>query len=85
MFLNLDKIDSFDHQFLLHMALLHHLRRGVRDHYIFNIEKFVTFMKENNYILVNKNRNSKIKFINFNNFKKEYKHLFMYDLMFKKK
>ena len=32
-----------------------------------------------------KNRNSKIKFINFNNFKKEYKHLFMYDLMFKKK
>ena len=22
---------------LLHMALLHHLRRGVRDHYIFNI------------------------------------------------
>ncbi len=57
----------------------------IHHHYIFNIEKFVTFMKENNYILVNKNRNSKIKFINFNNFKKEYKHLFMYDLMFKKK
>ena len=42
-------------------------------------------MKENNYILVKKNRNSKIKFINFKNFKKEYKHIFMYDLMFKKK
>ncbi len=53
-------------------------------HYIFNIEKFINFMKENNYILVKKNKNSKIKFINFKNFKKEYKHLFMYDLMFKK-
>ncbi len=53
-------------------------------HYIFNLEKFVNFMKENNYILIKKNRNFKIKFINFKNFKKEYKHLCMYDLMFKK-
>ena len=53
-------------------------------HYIFNIEKFINFMQENNYVLVKKNKNSKIKFINFKNFKKEYKHLFMYDLMFRK-
>ena len=42
-------------------------------------------MKENNYILIKKNKNLKIKRINFKNFKKDYNHLFMYDLMFKKK
>ena len=54
-------------------------------HYIFNIERLVNFMKENNYILIKKNKNLKIKRINFKNFKKDYNHLFMYDLMLKKK
>jgi len=76
-FENLDKNNLIVKQINMHPIIYYH--------YIFDIEKFVTFMKENNYILVKKNRNSKIKFINFKNFKKEYKHIFMYDLMFKKK
>jgi len=75
-FENLDKNNIVVKQINMHPTIYYH--------YIFNIEKFVNFMKENNYILIKKNKNSKIKFINFKNFKNEYKHLFMYDLMFKK-
>jgi len=54
-------------------------------HYIFNIDEFINFMKKNNYILIKKNKNTKIKFINFKNFKSDYKNLFMYDLIFERK
>ena len=54
-------------------------------HYIFNIDNFVNFMKANKYILINKNRNTKIKFMNFKNFKSDYKNIFMYDLIFERK
>ncbi len=54
-------------------------------HYIFNIDNFINFMKVNKYTLINKNRNTKIKFMNFKNFKSDYKNIFMYDLIFKRK
>ena len=54
-------------------------------HYIFNMDNFINLMKINNYILIKKNINSRIKFINFKNFNKDYKNLFMYDLMFERK
>ena len=75
-FENFDKNNLIVKQINMHPTIYYH--------YIFDIEKFINFMQENNYLLVKKNRNSKIKFINFKNFKKEYKHLFMYDLMFEK-
>ena len=75
-FENLDKNNIVVKQVNMHPTIYYS--------YIFDIGKFVNFMKENNYILVKKNRNFKIKFINFKNFKKEYKDLFMYDLMFKR-
>ena len=52
--------------------------------YAFNYYYFINFMKENNFILVEESFNRITKFLNFKNFKKEYKHIDMYDLFFKK-
>ena len=53
--------------------------------YLFNLDYFIKFMKENNYELVEKNINKVTKFLNFKNFdKKKYKNLDMYDLLFRK-
>ena len=41
-------------------------------------------MKKNNFILVDSNLNRVTKFLNFKNFKNEYKDIDMYDLLFKK-
>ena len=51
--------------------------------YLINFDNFINFMKQNNYILINKTFNRVIKFINFKNFNKKYKELDMYDLIFK--
>ena len=54
--------------------------------YIFNYEKFLNFMKDNNYNLIEKNINNVTKFLNFKNFSKEfYTDINMYDLLFKLK
>lgn len=52
--------------------------------YSFNYYLFIDFMKKNNFILVDNNLNKVTKFLNFKNFKKEYKDIDMYDLLFKK-
>ena len=41
-------------------------------------------MKRNNFILIDANLNRVTKFLNFKNFKNEYKYTDMYDLLFKK-
>ena len=54
--------------------------------YMFNYEKFLNFMKENNYDLIEKNVNNVTKFLNFKNFSKDfYSDINMYDLLFKLK
>ena len=54
--------------------------------YIFNYKKFLNFMTENNYNLVEKNINNVTKFLNFKNFSKDfYTDINMYDLLFKLK
>lgn len=54
--------------------------------YMFNYEKFLNFMTENNYNLVEKNINNVTKFLNFRNFSKNfYADINMYDLLFKLK
>jgi len=52
--------------------------------YALNYYNFINFMRENNFILVEENFNKVTKFLNFKNFKKEYKNIDMYDLFFKK-
>ena len=51
--------------------------------YMFNINRFIDFMKKNNYLLVEKNFNKVTKFLNFRNFDAKYEKLDMYDLLFK--
>ena len=55
--------------------------------YMFNYEKFLNFMTENNYDLIEKNVNNVTKFLNFlKNFSKDfYSDINMYDLLFKLK
>ena len=54
--------------------------------YMFNYEKFLNFMMENNYDLIEKNVNNVTKFLNFKNFSKDfYSDINMYDLLFKLK
>ena len=54
--------------------------------YMFNYEKFINFMTENNYDLIEKNVNNVTKFLNFKNFSKDfYSDINMYDLLFKLK
>ena len=54
--------------------------------YLFNFQKFLNFMNENNYNLIEKNINNVTKFLNFKNFSKDlYKEINMYDLLFKLK
>ena len=52
--------------------------------YSFNYYLFIDFMKRNNFILIDANLNRVTKFLNFKNFKNEYKYTDMYDLLFKK-
>ena len=52
--------------------------------YAFNYYYFIDFMKKNNFVLVNESFNRVTKFLNFKNFKDEYKQIDMYDLFFKK-
>ena len=52
--------------------------------YSFNYYLFIEFMKKNNFILVDSNLNKVTKFLNFKNFRNEYKDIDMYDLLFKK-
>ena len=52
--------------------------------YSFNYNYFIKFMEQNNFKLVDKSFNRVTKFLNFKNFKNEYKDLDMYDLFFKK-
>ncbi len=52
--------------------------------YSLNFYLFIDFMKKNNFILVDNNLNRVTKFLNFKNFKNEYKDIDMYDLLFKK-
>ena len=40
--------------------------------YLFNFQKFLNFMNENNYNLIEKNINNVTKFLNFKNFQKIY-------------
>ena len=52
--------------------------------YLFNFQKFLKFMNENDYDLVERNINNVTKFLNFKNFSKDlYKDINMYDLLFK--
>ena len=52
--------------------------------YLFNFQKFLKFMNENDYDLIERNINNVTKFLNFKNFSKDlYKDINMYDLLFK--
>jgi len=52
--------------------------------YLFNLNYFIKYMKENNYELVEKSINKVTKFLNFKNFdKKKYQNINMYDLLFR--
>ena len=60
------------------------LADSIHYHYILNLDKFINFMGENHFTLVNKEISKKIKFVNFKNFKKKYNDMSMLDLLFKK-
>ena len=47
-----------------------------------NFEKFLKFMNDNNFELIDKNLNRVTKFLNFKNFKKDFINIDMYDLLF---
>ena len=52
--------------------------------YSFNYDRFINFMRKNNFILIGDSLNRVTKFLNFKNFKNKYKNIDMYDLLFKK-
>lgn len=49
---------------------------------VINFKKFQEFMSDNNFELIDKNFNRVTKFLNFKNFKKKFRNIDMYDLLF---
>ena len=50
--------------------------------YLFQYDNFISYMKDNNYVLVSQNRNNLIKFLNFKNFSDDYSFIGFLDLTF---
>ena len=50
--------------------------------YLFQYNNFITFMKDNNYILISQNKNNLIKFLNFKNFSSDFSFISFLDLTF---
>ncbi len=50
--------------------------------YLFHYESFVSFMNENNYVLISQNKNNLIKFLNFKNFSNDFSFINFLDLTF---
>ena len=50
--------------------------------YMINFDKFLKFMNDNNFELIDKNLNRVTKFLNFKNLKKDFVNIDMYDLLF---
>ncbi len=50
--------------------------------YLFQYDNFISFMRDNNYVLISQNKNNLIKFLNFKNFSNDFSFINFLDLTF---
>ena len=50
--------------------------------YLFQYDNFISFMRDNNYVLISQNKNNLIKFLNFKNFSNFFSFINFLDLTF---